>query len=56
MLEKKLEVIAEHHRQQFQFQREESEKWFILENRHMDLEKEELELRRLTLQFELERI
>lgn len=56
MLEKKLEVIAEHHRQQLQFQREESEKRFILENRRMDLEKEELELRRLTLQLELERI
>jgi hypothetical protein len=55
-LEKKLEVTAEHRRQQLQFQREESEKRFILENRRMDLEKEELELRRLTLQLELERI
>jgi hypothetical protein len=48
MLEKKLEVTAEHRRQQLQFQREESEKRFILENRRMDLEKEELDLR-LTL-------
>jgi hypothetical protein len=34
--------------------KDESEKWFILENRRMDLQKEELELRRLTLKLELE--
>lgn len=60
MLEKKLEVTAEYRQQQLQFQREESEKRFILknrrmdfENRRMDLEKEELEIRR---QLKLERI
>ncbi|KAG0608352.1 hypothetical protein M758_8G099100 [Ceratodon purpureus] len=63
MLEKKLEVNSEHHRQKLEFQREQSQRQFELENRRLDLEfmkqeneKEERELRRLTLQLELEKI
>ncbi|KAG0564504.1 hypothetical protein KC19_8G115600 [Ceratodon purpureus] len=63
MLEKKLEVNFEHHKQKLEFLREQSQRQFKLNNRRLDLEfskqeneKEEHELQRLWLQLELEKI
>lgn len=66
ILEKKLEATSEHQKQKLEFQQQESqrrfaleqqesERRFALESRRLDLEKESLQLKRMALEFEIEK-